>query len=115
MAIELVMPKLGLSMTEGKIVKWLKKKGDAVKKNEDVLEIETEKLATTVPAPVDGILIKILFEEGTVVPIAHPIGYIGKTGEKIPDAEREFKESNEKTVATEKTEEVTDKSWKRIA
>lgn len=79
------MPKLGLSMTEGTIIKWLKKEGDVLKKGDEVLEIQTEKLTNMVVAPADGVLLKILAREGEVRPIAAALAYIGQPGEKIPD------------------------------
>jgi pyruvate dehydrogenase E2 component (dihydrolipoamide acetyltransferase) len=79
------MPKLGLTMTEGLIASWLKKEGDAVKKGEGLLEIETEKLTNVIEAPVDGTLLRILGEVGSSLPIAAVLAYIGDPGEKIPE------------------------------
>lgn len=86
MAEALVMPKLGLSMTEGTIVNWLRKEGDNVKKGDGLVEIETEKITNTVEAQIDGVLLKIIAQVGDVYPIAETIAYIGELGEKLPDA-----------------------------
>lgn len=83
MAVELVMPKLGLSMTKGKIVKWFKKEGDLLKKGDEVLLIETEKLTNIIEAPANGVLLKILYGEGEVKPIRAPLAYIGEPGEQL--------------------------------
>jgi len=84
MAMEMVMPKLGLSMVEATIVEWFRKEGDFVAKNDEILEIETEKLTYAVPAPSDGTILKIVAEAGTVLPVGEPIAYIGEPGEQLP-------------------------------
>nr|WP_276321713.1 dihydrolipoamide acetyltransferase family protein [Saccharolobus shibatae] len=78
------MPKLGLTMTKGKIVQWKKKEGDRVQEGEDLVIIETEKITTTVKAPVSGILLKIYAKEGEEVLVGQMIAYIGEIGEKPP-------------------------------
>ena len=89
MANTMVMPKLGLSMTEGTILQWFKKEGDTVAKNDETLEIETEKLTYAVPAPIDGVILKIVAEAGAVVPIGQPIAYIGLPGEQFTVSTRD--------------------------
>ena len=84
MAVEIIMPQLGLTMTTGTVIKWLKAEGDAVKETEPVLEIETEKLSYNVESPADGILLKIIGVEGEEYPIAAVLGYIGQPGEAVP-------------------------------
>ncbi|MCL2652626.1 MAG: 2-oxo acid dehydrogenase subunit E2 [Propionibacteriaceae bacterium] len=84
MATEMVMPKLGLSMTKATITEWFKHEGDRVAKNDDTLEIETEKLTYPVPAPTDGVILKVVAETGTTVPVGEIIAYIGEPGEQIP-------------------------------
>ncbi|KXG77953.1 Dihydrolipoyllysine-residue succinyltransferase component of 2-oxoglutarate dehydrogenase complex [Fervidicola ferrireducens] len=84
MAVYIVMPKLGLTMKEGTLTKWLKKVGDRVAKGEEVAEVSTEKITNVVESPADGILGKILVSEGAVVPVATPIGIILAEGEKLP-------------------------------
>ena len=57
MAKEIVMPKLGLTMTEGTVSKWLKNEGDAVKEGEPLFEVETDKLTNTIEASASGTLL----------------------------------------------------------
>ncbi|AAK41751.1 Dihydrolipoamide S-acetyltransferase, amino-end (pdhC) [Saccharolobus solfataricus P2] len=84
MGKEVLMPKLGLTMTKGKIVQWKKKEGDRVQEGEDLVIIETEKITTTVKSPVSGILLKIYAKEGEEVPVGQIIAYIGEIGEQPP-------------------------------
>lgn len=86
MAQEVLMPKLGLTMTKGLIIKWLKGEGEAVQAGEPLLEIETEKLANTVECPADGVLLKQLGREGESYPVTEVIGWVGQAGEALPDA-----------------------------
>ena len=85
MATEICMPKNGMDMTEGTIVRWLKNEGDKVEKDEPIMEIETDKITMESESPVAGILLKRLYEEGAVVPVLQPVAYIGEAGEKIPE------------------------------
>jgi 2-oxoglutarate dehydrogenase E2 component (dihydrolipoamide succinyltransferase) len=73
---ELIMPKMGESITEATILKWLKKEGDAVKLDEAVLEIATDKVDSEVPSPVAGVLQQILFKEGDVVPVGKTVAVL---------------------------------------
>ena len=86
MASTVIMPKQGLQMTEGTIIKWLKKEGDVVKEGEPLFEMETDKLTITIDASASGTLLKIVRGENEVVPITETIAYIGEPGEAIPDA-----------------------------
>lgn len=86
MATEVYMPKNGMDMTEGTIIRWLKKEGDPVEKDEPIMEIETDKITMESEAPAAGILLKKLYEDGAVVPVLTTIGYIGEAGEVVPDA-----------------------------
>lgn len=70
---ELIMPKMGESITEATILKWLKKEGDTVQLDEPVLEIATDKVDSEVPSPVAGIIQKILYKEGDVVAVGKPV------------------------------------------
>lgn len=83
MAKVVVMPKLGLTMTEGTISKWLKKEGDAVKEGEPMFEVETDKLTNTIEAPATGVLRKIIAAEGGTVPVLDKIAVIADAGEDI--------------------------------
>ena len=83
MATQINMPKLGLSMKEGTVGKWLKAEGDAVKKGEPLLEIMTDKIANKVDAPCDGILLKITADKKAKLPIGGLMGIVGEAGEDI--------------------------------
>lgn len=87
MATTVIMPKLGLTMTEGTIEKWLKQEGDRVEKGELLVEIITEKINFQYEAPASGILRKIFHHEGEVVPVATPIAIIAEESEVIPEVE----------------------------
>ena len=86
MATEIKMPQLGLTMEEGTVERWLKSVGDEIKAGEPILEITTDKLTNEVEAEADGILLKIVAEEGTDVPVQGILGYIGQAGESIDAA-----------------------------
>jgi 2-oxoglutarate dehydrogenase E2 component (dihydrolipoamide succinyltransferase) len=79
--VELVMPKMGESIMEATILKWLKKEGDTIAADESVLEIATDKVDSEVPSSYAGTLIKILYKEGEVVAVGKPIAIIGTGGE----------------------------------
>ncbi len=85
MAKEIFMPKTGMDMTEGKLIKWFKNVGDTVTAGEDLFEIETDKITMQVEAPASGTLLCKLRNDRDVVPVVTVIGYIGKKGEKIPE------------------------------
>ena len=83
---EIFMPKAGMDMKEGRLIRWLKEVGDPVEKDEPVMEIETDKITMEAEAPGSGILLAKTVEEDTWVPVLSVIGYIGEPGEKIPEA-----------------------------
>jgi 2-oxoglutarate dehydrogenase E2 component (dihydrolipoamide succinyltransferase) len=73
---ELIMPKMGESIAEATILKWLKQPGDAVEVDEAILEIATDKVDSEVPSPVDGVIEKVLFNEGDVVAVGKAVAII---------------------------------------
>lgn len=75
--IELLLPKMGESVAEATIIKWVKKEGDSVKADEPIIEIATDKVDSEVPSPEDGVLLKCLVKEGDVVQVGQPIALIG--------------------------------------
>lgn len=83
---EIFMPKAGMDMKEGRLIRWLKEIGDHVEKDEPIMEIETDKITMEAEAPATGILLAKFIEDGTTVPVLQTIGYIGQPGEKIPNA-----------------------------
>ena len=86
MATEILMPKLGLTMTEGTIDEWKKKEGESVAKGEILFSVATDKLTNDVEAEADGVLLKILVPEGETVPCRALIGWLGAAGEALPNA-----------------------------
>src|SRR5690242_16094307 len=72
----LIMPKMGESITEATILKWLKKPGDQIALDETILEIATDKVDSEIPSPVAGRLEKIMFKENDVVPVGQTIAVI---------------------------------------
>ena len=85
MATEIRMPKAGIDMTEGQIIKWNKKEGDKVETGEILLEIMTDKTSMELEAEDSGYLIKIIKGDGETVPVTEVIGYIGAEGEVAPE------------------------------
>ena len=83
MAVEIIMPKLGVDMQEGEIIEWKKQEGDEVKEGEILLEIMSDKTNMEIEAEDSGVLLKIVKGNGQVVPVTEVIGYIGSAGETI--------------------------------
>lgn len=83
MAYNIIMPKSGMTMEEGKIIKWLKAEGDRVEKGDVILEIETDKTVMEVETEHAGVLLKIVKNAGETVPVTETIGYIGAKDERI--------------------------------
>jgi pyruvate/2-oxoglutarate dehydrogenase complex dihydrolipoamide acyltransferase (E2) component len=76
MTVNVILPKQGLQMEEGTIVKWWKKEGETVKEGETLFEMETDKVTMEVPAPASGTVQKILKAEGETVPVAEVVAII---------------------------------------
>ncbi|HXF43392.1 MAG TPA: biotin/lipoyl-containing protein, partial [Pyrinomonadaceae bacterium] len=83
MSVEVVMPQMGESITEGTVSKWLKAEGDQVEKDEPVLEISTDKVDAEVPSPAAGKLLKIFIKEGETVPVGTALAAIGAESEAV--------------------------------
>ncbi len=81
MSIEVVMPQMGESITEGTVSKWLKQVGERVEKDEAVLEISTDKVDAEVPSPGAGILLEVRTKEGETVEVGTVVAVIGEEGE----------------------------------
>lgn len=101
MASEIIMPKAGMAMERGRVVKWFKNEGDKVEKGEAILEILTDKVNMEVEAEINGTLLKILAHEGEELPVFTTIGYIGEEGEEIS-----IKKEKKEIKKEEKLEEV---------
>lgn len=86
MATKVHMEALSPTMEEGRLVKWTKKEGDAVKSGDTLAEVETDKAVMELVARTDGQLLKVLVQEGTTVPVGNIVAWIGKPGEKVNGA-----------------------------
>ena len=86
MAYELKMPQLGLTMEEGTLSKWLKHEGDTVKAGEVVAEITTDKLTNELTSEQDGVVLKLVAQEGDDIPVKGTLAWIGQAGEAVPGA-----------------------------
>lgn len=113
MAIQILMPKIGLTMSEGKIVEWIKKEGEWVEKGEVLFVFETEKVTFEVEAPQSGFLAKILVQMDEIVPIGTVVGLLTeKEGEEVKITTESPKALLEKRI--EMTGEITKPSLEKI-
>lgn len=86
MPIAVIMPKYEMTQETGTVGSWLRAEGDAVRKGDPILEIETDKVSMDVESPADGTLVGISAQAGQVVPVGQPIAYVLKAGETWPAA-----------------------------
>jgi pyruvate/2-oxoglutarate dehydrogenase complex dihydrolipoamide acyltransferase (E2) component len=103
MKVEVIMPKMGESLQEGTILKWHKKPGDKVQKDEILLEISTDKVDTEIPSPVSGVLTEILYKENETVAVGTVIAYIETEETAVVEIKKkeEVKEKVEEKVSFE--------------
>ena len=101
MPVDVIMPQMGESVSEGTILKWLIKEGDRVEKEQPIVEISTDKIDTEVPSPVNGVIKKILYPEGKTLPVQTVIAQI----EAVEEG-KEVRISGKGTEVTKKAEEV---------
>jgi pyruvate dehydrogenase E2 component (dihydrolipoamide acetyltransferase) len=80
---EVIMPKMGDAMTEGKVLRWMKQPGEAVKKGEPIAEIETDKVNVDLEAEWDGTLAQVVVGAGAVAAVGAPIAFIARPGEAV--------------------------------
>ena len=85
MSTPVVMPQMGESIAEGTIVRWIKKVGDTVDRDEPLFEISTDKVDAEIPSPAAGVLMAIAVKEGETVPVNSVVATIGAAGE-MPEA-----------------------------
>ena len=85
-AVDVVMPQMGVSVSEGTITKWLKSEGDQVEADEPLLEISTDKVDTEVPSPASGTLTQIVVQEGETVAVGTKLAQIGGQAAEAADA-----------------------------
>ena len=90
MATPVVMPQMGESIAEGTIIRWIKKVGESVERDEPLFEISTDKVDAEIPSPAAGVLTDIKVKEGETVPVNSVVGTIGQAGEAVsaPSAAR---------------------------
>jgi dihydrolipoamide dehydrogenase len=106
MAEWIIMPKLGFNMSEGKLIRWYKRQGDAVRKGEPLFAIETDKTGIDIEATRDGIVLGQYIEEGDSVPVTSPIAIVGEQDEDISSMEAEVmggKNENQSTLDNDDT------------
>ena len=87
MQTEVVMPQMGVSVSEGTVTKWLKQVGDAIGRDEPLLEISTDKVDTEVPSPAEGVVAQILVQEGETVEVGTVIALLAPAGAAVAPAE----------------------------
>ena len=80
---DVVMPKMGESITEGTILEWKKKVGDNIGKDETLLEISTDKVDSEIPSPASGTILEIIAQVNEIIPVGDVIARIGDTDEKL--------------------------------
>ncbi|PLW92183.1 MAG: hypothetical protein C0592_12110 [Marinilabiliales bacterium] len=102
---EIVMPKLGESIIEATITRWLKQVGDTLEEDDAIVEIATDKVDSEVPSPVDGIIEKLLFNEGDVVEVGKVIAIIKTEGEETESVNESENKDYTAPVAEEKVDE----------
>ena len=102
--MEIVMPKMGESISEGTIIKWHKKVGDQIKKDEIIFEISTDKVDTEIPSPAEGTLKEIKVNEGDTVEVGTVVAVVDSNGSAVSNKQTE---KIEKTEAKENSEPLT--------
>ncbi len=115
---EIIMPKLGESIIEATITRWVKNIGDTLEEDDSIVEIATDKVDSEIPSPVEGVLVKTLFNEGDVVPVGTVIALVEMEGDssaeesapaestKVEQDDTKKTETKSADVAPEKTENI---------
>jgi len=101
---DIIMPKLGESIIEATITKWLMEPGDTIEEDDAIVEIATDKVDSEIPSPVEGVLKEVLFQEGDVVEVGKVIAVVETEGEGEGEGEEES-EAGESPEPESKTEE----------
>src|SRR3990172_12559293 len=104
MAIKVLVPLLGEGVEEVTVTKWLKREGDTINELEPLVEVNTDKVDTEIPAPASGTVLKIMAEEGLPAKVGAVLAVIGKPGESAegagaPAAKKEEKQKTKETTA----------------
>jgi len=107
MATKVLVPLLGEGVEEVTVTKWLKKEGDAVDELESLLEVNTDKVDTEIPAPASGTVLKILVEEGVPAKVGAVLAFIGKPGESVEsEGVRSLREASPRDETSETKAEI---------
>ena len=115
MPTEIVMPKLGESVVEGTVSKWLVGEGDSVQQFDPILEVTTDKVNTEIPASTSGTVLKLLIAEGITVQAGTLLGWIGEVGEILPTAPTAPSRPAQKPAAAPPAQAASARSLKKGA
>ena len=121
MPTPVVMPQMGESIAEGTIVRWIKKVGEPVERDEPLFEISTDKVDAEIPSPAAGVLTAINVQEGETVPVNSIVATIGQLGEIADQPTRQQPDGQaapapapaDKTVSAIKTEQASGNGRRR--
>ena len=114
MIVDVIMPKLGESITEGTIIEWRKKAGDAIARDEILLEIGTDKVDSEIPSLSGGVVVELLVQEKDVVPVETVIARIETDGDAPVKTEEPDTETAKADVPDEKGESKVEEPPKKI-
>ena len=103
MATKVLVPLLGEGVEEVTVTKWLKQEGDSIDEMEPLLEVNTDKVDTEIPAPSSGVVLKIQMEEGTVAKVGEVLAVIGQAGEMVDSGQLAV--DSEKSIPVKKDDE----------
>lgn len=103
MATKVLVPRLGEGVDEVTVTKWLKQVGDSIKELEPLLEVNTDKVDTEIPAPASGMVLQIVAQEGQAAKVGELLAIIGAAGEKVEDTGVQSPPTLEKTVQRQET------------
>ena len=109
MSVEIVMPQMGESITEGTVSKWLKQVGERVEKDEALLEISTDKVDAEVPSPGAGILLEIRTQEGETVEVGTVVAIVGDSAEAAVQSPMSNVQSQVEATVSSQTSDVSSK------
>src|SRR6056297_3360724 len=99
--IEILLPKMGESVAEATVIKWLVEEGQTVEADEPIVEIATDKVDSEVPAPEDGVIVKILVNEDDVVEVGQPIAIFSTDGDTAAPSAAPSRQAGTSTAAKE--------------
>ncbi|MGE5378249.1 MAG: dihydrolipoamide acetyltransferase family protein [Bacteroidota bacterium] len=105
MAVKVLVPLLGEGVEEVTVTKWLKKEGDSVNELEPLLEVNTDKVDTEIPAPASGTILKIMTGEGVPAKVGAVLAFIGKPGESVDVSGGQGSGARPQTLETSRTEQ----------